>query len=110
MELLFFGACPGTKSSGVTWLASLHCSSTVWAQYVLQSESQPTGMPSGCYAPGALVWLRRPETKAACYSKWRQVTVVSVWPGIRNTFRLETDNRREMSAPGKQTAFCLVED
>ena len=69
-------------------------SPTVWDQYVLQSESRSTRMPSVFHAPGAVVRPCRPA-EAACYSKWLWVTVVSVWPGIRNTIRLETDRERE---------------
>ena len=70
------------------------CSRTVWDQYVLQSDSRSFRMPSVFHAPGAVVWPCRPA-EAACYSKWLCVTVVSIWPRIRNTTRLETDRVRE---------------
>lgn len=69
-------------------------SPTVRDQYVLHSHSRSSRVPSVFHAPEVVVWPCRPA-EAACYSKWLWVTVVSVWPGIRNTIRLETDGQRE---------------
>lgn len=92
--VVFNVGLPGTEASNVS-AGSLRCSPTERHYCVFSPESQRRASQE-CFCHGkTLVWSCRPA-EAAYYSEWLWLTVVSVWPTIRNTdgLKMDTQHRR----------------
>lgn len=103
-EWFLFAACSVMKSSGTPpWHPALEPYSMGPICSPVRNTTHLHAKWISCSRPCRPAW-------AACYSKWLQVTVVSVWPRIRYIMRLETDREWERWVQLENIQFCLVED